>query len=87
MNFEQQEMRYGLDPEGLRIWARWRYARSSTTSESETNTTPLGLDPTERKKIIDESRLDYECAYDLYIALALLKYQDWECVVAPYNFG
>jgi len=46
-----------------------------------------GLDPAERTQVIDEKRLNYECKYDLYIALALIKFEDRECVVAPYYFG
>jgi len=88
MNFEQQEMLYGSDPD------RSASKRVEYLCEEQHNfrigdkhDSLQSLDPAERKKIIDENRLDYECKYDLYIALALLKYQDRECVVAPYNFG
>ena len=93
MNFEQQEMRYGSDPDRsasksvayvipMKICEERHNFRIKDKHDSL-----QGLDPAERKKIIDENRLDYECKYDFYIALALLKYQDRECVVAPYNFG
>ena len=32
-------------------------------------------------------KMDHEAKYALYIAMALLRYQDRESVVAPYNFG
>ena len=93
MNFEQQEMRYVSDPDRSAS-KRVAYLSPMKICEEQHNfrigdkhDSLEGLDPAERKKIIDESRLDYECKYDLYIALALLKYQDRECVVAPYNFG
>jgi len=40
-------------------------------------------DLAERAKVIAEKRKNYECLYDLYIALALPKFQDREYVVAP----
>jgi len=93
MNFEQQEMRYGSDPDRS---ATKRVAYLSPINICEEQHTfrignnhdsLQGLDPAERVKVIDEKRLNYECKYDLHITLALLKYQDRECVVAPYNFG
>ena len=93
MNFEQQEMRYGSDSDRSAS-KRVAYLSPMKICEEQHNFRIEdkhdfleGLDPAERKKIIDENRLDYECKYDLYIALTLLKYQDRECVVAPYNFG
>jgi len=39
-----------------------------------------GLDPAERAKVIDEKQKNYECVYDVYIALALLKFQ-FVCII------
>jgi len=68
-------MRYGSDPDRSTSKQNFRIRDKHDYLQ--------GLDPAESKKIIDENRLDYECKYDIYIALALLKYQDRECVVAP----
>ena len=93
MNFEQQEMRYSSDPDRSAS-KRVAYLSPMKICKEQHNfrigyqhDSLEGLEPVERKKIIDESRLDYKCKYDLYIDLALLKYQDRECVVSPYNFG
>jgi len=86
-------MRYGSDPDRsaskrvaylspMKIYEEHHNFRIGDNHDSL-----QGLDPTERTKVIDENRLNYECKYDLYIALALLKYQDRERVVAPFNFG
>jgi len=93
MNFEQQKMRYSLDLDRS-VSKRVAYLSSMKICEEQhtfrfgdKHNSLQGLDPAERTKVIDENRLNYECKYDLYIALALLKYQERECVVAPYNFG
>jgi len=93
MNFEQQEMQYGLDPD-RNTSKRVAYLSPMKICEEQKifrirddHDSLQGLDPAKCAKVIAEKRKNYECLYDLYIALALLKFQDQECVMALYNFG
>jgi len=93
MNFKQQEMWYGLDldrstSKRVAYLSPVKICEEHHTFRIGDNHNSLqGLDPTERAKVIDEKQRKFECKYDLYIALALLKFQDRECIMAPYNFG
>ena len=46
-----------------------------------------GLEGEERDKKSRDLKLQFESKYSFYIAMALLKFQDRESVVTPYNFG
>jgi hypothetical protein len=46
-----------------------------------------GLQGEEREKKKEELKKEFETRYVLYLGHAMLQFQHWESIVAPYNFG
>jgi hypothetical protein len=72
---------------GLGIWTQYWYVRKATLFR-------IGKDNEELKGKMDEEvehrintvKKDFEARYATYIANAMLKFQDKEAIMAPYNF-
>jgi len=93
MLYDQQELYYGLD---FNYCANERIGylnpidiceERHTFRIRDDNIELLGLEGEERVKKIAKFKMEFEAKYAFYIRMALLKYQNRESVVVPYNFG
>ena len=93
MLYDQQEMFYGPN---LDCYANERVAylnpinicqERHTFRIGEHNRLLEGLEGEVRDKKIHDLKLEFESKYSFYIAMALLRFQDRESIMAPYNFG
>jgi hypothetical protein len=93
MQYDQQEMRYGSNPNS-NASQRVGYLNPIKICE-EQHTFRIGddheglqgLQGEEREKKKAELKKEFEARYALYLGHAMLQFQHWESIVPPYNFG
>ena len=92
MQHDQQEILYGTKPDA-NAGKRIGYLNPILICE-ESHTFRIGKDNEVLKGMTDEEvehcintmKNDFEARYAIYIANAMLKFQDREAIMAPYNF-
>jgi hypothetical protein len=91
--YDQQEMRYGPNSNS-NASQRVGYLNPIKIYE-EQHTFRIGdlhedlqcLQGEEREKKIMDRTKEFEARYVFYLGHAMLQFQHWESIVAPYNFG
>jgi hypothetical protein len=92
MQHDQQEILYGTKP-GASARKRIGYLNPILISK-ESHTFRIDKDNEELKGKMDEEveqrintmKKDFEARYATYIGITMLKFQDREAIMAPYNF-
>jgi hypothetical protein len=93
MQYNQQEMRYGPNPNSnasqrvgylnpIKICEKQHTFRIEDLHEDL-----QGLQGKEREKKIVDRMKEFEARYAFYLGHAILQFQHWESIVASYNFG
>jgi hypothetical protein len=93
MQYDQQEMRYGLNPNS-NASQRVGYLNPMKICE-EQHTFRIGdlhedlqgLQGEEREKKIADRTKEFEARYAFYLGHAMLQFQHWESIVPPTTLG
>jgi hypothetical protein len=93
MQYNQQEMRYGQNPNS-NASQRVGYLNPMKTCEQQhtfiigdDHEDLQGLQGEERENKIADLMKEFEARYTLYLGHTMLQFQHWESIVTPYNFG
>jgi len=92
MQYEQQQMRYGLDPstnasKRVAYMSRIRICEDEHTFRIGKDHDSLkGLDPKEQEDEIKKTEKKQIASYSLYLAMIMLEFRDREFIFTLYKF-